>query len=233
MVINFIRKIWAGEIDERVHQQFVRFSRGKFENRAVINVKNGEKIRLSSTFELTTELASFLAQLEKTFAVSGILLSRENPENLFKELGIQADVKKKNKVFQAEMNTGLTSEQLKKIIDIAYCVLFNMHSENTELKVKKKLPKPGKGNEKIDDKFCVLDLESKFFPQLHEEFLFDLPQDFKKARVSHTFDISNIILPKGEEDYEQIRLNAIRQGRIVRKTEADGKEKISGKDFKA
>jgi hypothetical protein len=234
MTIHFIKKIWFGEIDAKVHAQFVRFSRGIFENRAILNIKQGNKIKANSTFELANDFVLFLANLEKTFAVSGILLSRENPKQLFDELEIEAAISKKKNLFEAKIDTGLTSEQLKRIAEITYFMLFDMHSQDISFKVKKKLPQPSRsGQEKINDKFCTLELDLKFFSRFHEEFLFDLPENFNKARITHRYEISEIILPRGEKNFEQIRLKAVRKGRIVRKIEVDGKEKITAKDFKA
>lgn len=232
MAIHFIKKIWLKEADDKVHSQFTRFSKGIFENRAVININKGNAIKLNSTFELTNDLVLFVASLEEKFSVDGVLFARENPEALLNSLGIKSEIKKKKNIFEAQIKAELNTEQIKEIADGAYLMLFDMHADGIELKTKKKLPKSGKsGKEKVDDKFCVLELDGKFFPQLHEEFLFDILENFKKARISHTFSISEIILPPGEKDFEKIRLNAKRKGRIIRQINADGKEKTFEKEF--
>lgn len=234
MAVSFIKKIWLGKIDNAVHFNFIRFSKGIFENRAVINVNKGNAIKLNSTFELTNDMVLFIASLGGKFSVSGLLFARENPEALLNSLGIKSEIKKKKSIFEANIAGEINSEQIKSIADGAYLMLFDMHADGIELKTKKRLPKPGKsGKEKVDDKFCILEIAAKFFPQLHEEFLFGLPNDFKKARISHTYTITGIILPKGEKDFEMIRLKAIRKGRISRHIEIGGKIMQEEKDFEA
>lgn len=234
MAIHFIKKIWLKEADSKVHSQFTRFSKGIFENRTVINVNKGNAIKLNSTFELTNDLVLFVASLGGKFSVSGLLFARENPEALLSGLGIKSEIKKKKNIFEADIAGDINAEQINKIANAVYLMLFDMHSEGIELKTKKRLPKPGKsGKEKVDDKFCILNMDLKFFPQLHEEFLFDLPENFKKARISHTYKITDIILPKGEKDFEMLRLKAIRKGRISRHVEIDGKIMQEEKDFEA
>jgi hypothetical protein len=97
--------------------------------------------------------------------------------------------------------------------------------------MKKKLPKPGKsGDAKIDDKFCVLEADLKYWPQIREAFM--LPE-CRKCKISHTFVIEEIILPKGEQDFAKMRELAKRKGRIIRKMEADGQQNSEEKNFEA
>jgi hypothetical protein len=91
------------------------------------------------------------------------------------------------------------------------------------LKTKKSLPKPGKDKEKIDDKFCLMEIDGKYWLKIKEAFFWDLPE-CKKAYIEHEIKISEIILPKGEKEPAKIRELAKRKGTIVRKMIADGKE---------
>lgn len=233
MAVFFIKKMWQNEVDETVHTPFIRFSRGRFENRFVINISKNGKCKLSSSFELVNTLVTFISSLASLVRVTGIILTRENPDELFKQTGIDATFRKKSKVFEANIDAELTREQIEKIAEKAYFMLVDCSAEGIELKTKKKLPRPPKsGAEKSNDKFCVLEADIKYWPQMREEFAFDL-QDFKKAHISHIIEINDITLPKGEKDFEKIRLNAKRKGRIIRQITADGKEKISEKDFVA
>jgi hypothetical protein len=232
MVVSFIKKIWFGKIDDAVHFQFIRFSRGIFENRAVINVKNGETIKLTSTFELTNDFVNFVAGLADV-KFSGIILSREDLEEIFMKGGVEWDESKKRGLFVYIIEE-ISSSVVNEIKDKTYHMLLDAEVPGISLKIKKKLPKLGKSSkEKIDDKFCVLELDEKFFPQLYEEFLFDLPSDFKRIRISHTFNITEIILPQGEKDFEQLRLKAKRKGKILRIAEIDGKTMQEEKEFEA
>ena len=72
----FIKEIFNGNC-ERTHNQFVRFGKGKFENRAVLNLQKTSKIKLRGSFEWANdfvEIASELADIK----FSGIILSKEN-----------------------------------------------------------------------------------------------------------------------------------------------------------
>ncbi|MEK6849955.1 MAG: hypothetical protein AABX85_00075 [Nanoarchaeota archaeon] len=95
------------------------------------------------------------------------------------------------------------------------------HSEIL-LKIKKSLPKPGKAEEKIDNKFCALDLDLKYLPQVKETFFWDVP-DCKKAKIEHDVIIKEIEFPKNEKDPVKIRELAKRVGKIVRRINFDGK----------
>ncbi len=232
MAISFIRKIWLKEADKRAHSQFVRFSKGIFENRAVISVKKGNAIKFNSTFEFANDLVFFVAGLTDV-NFSGIIYSKDDLEEIFMKNGVESDETKKKGLFVYIVEE-ISSKAIQEIEDKIYYMLLDVEAPGISLKTKKKLPKPGKsGKEKVNDKFCILNMDLKFFPQLHEEFLFDLPENFKKARISHTYKITGIILPKGEKDFELMRLNALRKGKILRHAEVDGKIIQEEQDFEA
>jgi hypothetical protein len=232
MAIFFIKKIWQNEIDESVHSQFIRFSRGRFENKFVTNISRNGKCKLSSTFEMTNNLVIFVSSLTSKIKASGIVLTKEDPEPIMEQLGIKGTCRKKAAVFEIQMDTELTANQVKGLSDKAYAMLLDCIGDGIQLKMKKKkLPQPPKGPEsKVDEKFCVLELDMKYWTKLKEEFAFDI-QDFKKAGIRHAVEIKDIILPQGEKNFEKIRLNAKKKGRIIRKITADGKETEVEKDI--
>jgi hypothetical protein len=132
-----------------------------------------------------------------------------------------------------EFNQEITSDQIKGLLEKGYATLLDIESPGISLKSKKKLPKPGKSEDaKIDDKFCQLELNTKYWPKVKSEFAFDLP-DFKKALAVHTYTITDIILPKGEKDFEKLRILAKRKGKIIRKITLDKQEIVKEKDFEA
>lgn len=233
MAIFFIKKIWQNEIDESVHSQFIRFSRGKFENKFVTTLSRNGKCKLSTTFELANDIVSLASTLVSRIKVNGVLLTRENPDSLIRQLGIKAVCKKKAAIFSTEIDAELTAEQIKRIAEAAYFMLFDCTAEGIELKIKKKLPQPAKSaSDKVNDKFCVLEADIKYWQKIREEFAFDM-DDFKKAQVRHSVEISDVILPQGEKDFGKIRLNAKKKGTITRNIVADGKEKTDKREFVA
>ena len=66
----FTDKIFNGEIDEQIHKQFVRFSIGTFEDRALMKiVKSKDFIKLTASYDLMKDLTKiipiFLENLNK------------------------------------------------------------------------------------------------------------------------------------------------------------------------
>jgi hypothetical protein len=216
----FIKKIWQGK-GEEAHNYFVRFSKGKFENRAVLNLQKSEKIKLRGSYEWANDFVKIISELADV-KFSGIILSKEN---------LELENKKKKSGINEYGVSDISSEKIKELKDKAYAMLLDAESSDLSLKMKKKLPKPGKsGGGKVDDKFCQLEADLKFWPQIKEAFM--LPE-CKKAKISHTFLIEEIILPQGEKDFAKIRELARRKGKIIRKMEIDGKESQEEKSFEA
>lgn len=219
----FIKKVWQGK-GEEVHQYFVRFSRGRFENRAVLNLQKTTKIKLKGSFEWANDFVKTAAELS-SLKFSGIIFSKEEVEELS-----EFPSKKKGKIIQYDVSE-VDSEKIKAIQERVYCILLDSENEEVKLKMKKKLPKPGKsGESKVDGKFCQLEAELKFWSQIKEAFM--LPE-CKKCKVSHTVIVDEIILPEEEKDFSKIRELAKKKGKIIRKTEADKQETKEEKEFVA
>lgn len=214
---SFIKRIWQGN-GEEAHYQFVRFSKGRFEGRAVLNLHKTSKIKLKGSFEWANDFVNLANELED-MKFSGVVLSRE-------ELELENE-KKKKAIFQYDV-FDIDSEKINEIKNKAYALLLSGEGEGIILKIKKKLPKPGKSEKKIDDKFCQLELDLKYWDKVREAFMFP---EGKKFKVSHIFEINEIILPEGEKDFEKIRLLAKRKGKIIRKLEIDKKESEEEKEF--
>lgn len=238
MTIFFIKKIWQNETDDSVHSQFIRFSRGKFAGRFVTGISRNGKCKLNTTFELANNLVVFASSLVPKIKASGILLTRENPKDLLQKLGINTPVKKKAAIFETNIDAELTQEQAEAMEKEAYFMLFDCEAEGISLKMKKKkLPRPSKSETgKINDKFCILEADIKHFPKVKEEFAFGIKEDFKKAYIKHTIEVNDVIIPpmeKGEKDFEKLRLNAKKKGKISRIITINGSEKSEEKDFVA
>jgi len=226
LTIMFIKKIFENKIDDSVHKQFVRFGKGVYPGRAVVKItRQPEKIKIGTSFEMANDIVEFCSQISNSLKCSGLIFSKEKLE--------LSGEKKKSGLLAYDINQDLTSDQIKKILEKCYITLLDIESPGISLKSKKKIPKPGKaGDSKIDDKFCQLELNTKFWPQVKSEFAFDLPE-FKKALTVHTYTITDIIMPKGEKDFEKIRILAKRKGKIIRKITIDKQETLKEKGFEA
>src|SRR3989344_9016127 len=61
--MNFIKKIVENKVDDSVHLQFMKFSKGEFRNRAVLKVKkSGNKYTISTSAEFANELVRDMAE---------------------------------------------------------------------------------------------------------------------------------------------------------------------------
>ena len=227
--MNFVKKIFQGgdeAKDESVHKQFIRFGKGNYGRRAIIGFWKTKNLKIKSSFEFANDFVLFIARLENSSKVvfEGIILSKDEIQDLKGE-------KKSGKWVHNVKN--FTSSQVREIADKAYYFLLNADGEGVKLRIKGKLPKPGKSENKIDDKFCQLELDEKYYKAVKEDFFWDLPE-CKKASVEHKFIITEIVMPKTKEkDFAKIREMAKRKGRIIRIANIDGNDVKSEKEFEA
>jgi len=216
----FIKKIFEDKDSKEAHNQFIRFGRGEYEGRAALSININKNIKISGSFEYTNDFIRLVADLGN-FEFFGVILSKEKIDNL----------KGKEKLGIIEYEFKGDSQDVKSIFEKAYYMLLNVNSNEIKLKTKSRLPKPGKsGDLKIDDKFVVLEADIKYLSKIKDCFFWDI-EIRKKAKISHTYEIKEIIIPKGEKDFSKIRLLAKRKGKIIRKILYDGKEKIIEKNF--
>ncbi len=203
--MTFIKKIFEDNVDEQVHRQFTRFSKGTFENKALMKIKKSkDKFTIYTSFDLSSDLVRIFSDLIKETNISGRLI-------------------KKGKKQDIEEN--VNSEQLKKLLEENDYCLLDIETDDYSLKCKKNLSKPGK---KLDPKFCsaVLPLEEL------DEFAFDIKENFKQAEISHIYIITDIIaLKEYENDPEKARIFAKRKGKIIRLIKTNGKEIKSEKEL--
>lgn len=221
--MNFIKEIFQGKSGESSHRQFIRFGKGEYGRRALIGLWKTKNIKIKSSFEFANDFVLFLASLGNV-SFNGDIWSKEPIEGL--------DGQKKAGKWVYEVNN-FSSSQIKNLAERVYYFLLNADQEGIKLKIKSKLPKPGKDEEKIDDKFCQMELDEKYYQAAKENFAWDLPEG-KKIEIEHKFLINDIILPKtNEKDFAKLREMAKRKGRIIRKAVVDGKEIQKEIDFEA
>lgn len=207
----FLKRVLNGGSDEESHRYFIRFGKGNYRRRFLMGVDKGkEKIKIKTSFELANDLAKFVNELDKNIKFSGKILMKENITG--------KGGKKKGGVFLYEVS-GCSLEDYPN----AYSYLLDAENSDIVLKMKKSLPKPGKNEEKIDDKFCTLQLNLKYWDKVKEVFFWDVPEG-KKISVQHDLIITTIEFPKGENDPVKIRELSRRVGKVERIINADGNE---------
>ena len=82
--MNFIKKIFDDAIDESVHLQFMKFSKGEFKNKANVKVKrSGRKNSINTSAEFANELVRVMAEKlgERKTNVTGAIVSTSDLKN--------------------------------------------------------------------------------------------------------------------------------------------------------
>jgi hypothetical protein len=234
--MNLIKKIFEGKIDEEVHLQFQKFSKGEFKGRALIKAKNNKgKFTIFTSAEFANELVRILANKlngSKT-KVTGVVVSTLDLSGQLKFKDKKQFQGIKKYVIDDEMTGKEIISLLEKFPKAFFALSFTVGASS--IKVKAKLPKsgkPGKGDDKIKPDFCKLITDDK---TLGESFIFE-KHDFKEAEIIHDFIINELVIPdelKKSNDFAKMREEARRKGKIIRRGKIDGKEFKSEKEFEA
>ncbi len=212
---SFLRDAVEGKKGQEVKRYFLRFGKGQYNRRFRISFQKGKQIKIRASYEFANDFVNFIRE-NKDVKFSGKVMSLDKIEG---KTG-----RKKGASYTYEITESSIDE-----FENVYYYLLNANAGDIVLKIKKSLPKPGKEEDKIDDKFCSLDLDLKYWEKVKEMFFWDV-SDCKKANVEHDIIVEDVELPKGEENPTKIRELAVRKGKIVRRIECDGKQ--SEKEYK-
>ncbi|MBL7051424.1 hypothetical protein ISS04_04690 [Candidatus Woesearchaeota archaeon] len=232
----FIDKIFNGEVDEWVHIQFQKFSRGEFKNRAMIVAKQQASGRFSinTTPEYGNEFVRVMAEKlgEEMTRVTGVVVSTRD---LTGELDFQNKKQfmgVKQYILDREMSGNEILELCDKVPNSFMGLSFKV--DDSELKIKPKAPKSAKPSSKGDAgpkvDFCRLKTKDL---SIVRSLLFDqeLGGGWKKIEISHDFNINEIVVSDSlkEEaggDFALIKEKALRKGRLVRRVRVDEGEEV-------
>lgn len=219
--MNFMRKIYEKNVDEKVHQKFVRYSTGEFEKEEFMIKKGSSFVQIKAGFEYLDVMFDIIAQcVKEDVSLNGIIVTKNKIINELNEFGIEPK-KVTGKKYTIEETMG--KEKFKEFVDKfnSCSLLIKLKSGKYSISVKKSIPKPGK----ILEKFVTAKFDLKDLDLIKKEFLFDIKVDnFKDISIKHTYIIDEIIIPdEFKNNPEQARLNAKRKGRIMRNIDIDGK----------
>ncbi|MBA3063832.1 hypothetical protein FP803_00145 [Candidatus Woesearchaeota archaeon] len=219
--MNFIKKIYEKNVDEKVHKKFVRYSTGEFEKEEFMIKKGSSFVQIKAGFEYLDVMFDLMARcVNEDVSLNGIIITKNKIINELNEFGIEPKkVTGKKYTIQEIMNKKKFKEFVEKFNSCF--LLLNLKSGKYSISVKKSIPKPGK----LVEKFVTAKFDLKDLDLIKKEFLFDIKADnFKDISIKHTYIIDEIIIPEGfKNNPEEARLNAKRKGRIIRKIEIDGK----------
>lgn len=232
---SVIGTIFSGNSDENVHSDFIKFSKGVFDNRYLIEAKKQkDQFLIKTSYEFANFFVKFGLELCTTkIDINGAIITTLDLRKDF-EFPLE-HVKQYQGIKQYMINTSLEPKKIISIIDkyprAFYALSFD--APDYFLKIKAKAPKSGKPSNKGDDEpkadFCSLKTTNK---ELIQDLFFDVP-NFSEITIKHTLNIKEIILPKGITDPKELREKAQRKGTITRIIKIDGKEIKTEKEFLA
>ena len=233
---NVINKIFSNETDSEVHDDFVKFSRGRFENRYLLEgKKQADKWAVKSSAEFANYFVRrCLEKISGEVQMKGVIVTTN--KKLREEFDFEIAGEKGYMGIKQFLIDGLIRGEkiislMNKYPKVFFALSFKI--SDYELKIKAKAPKSGKPGAKGEDgpkaDFCSLKTTDK---NIIDDLFFDFP-GFKEIKINHTIEINSIEVPSGNMAPEEMREKSIRLGKVIRKIKVDGVEKRSEKEFRA
>jgi hypothetical protein len=232
-----IKKIFDKIFDEEVHANFLKFGRGEYKDKYLIECKKQAK---NWSLKTGPEFVNYLVKkslenLNEATEIKGIIVSTMD---LSGEVGFEI-VKKGNfqGIRKLTINTTIEPSKILELMEKYPKVFFalSFKGEDFVLKVKSKAPKSGKPGKESEDgpkvDFCSLKTNNE---NLIKEIFFGVG-DFKEAKISHKINIEEIIYPENMDNLKpaEIRAQSKKKGKLIRRVVADGKETITEAEFTA
>jgi len=230
-----IKKIFEGEFDDQVHNQFLKFSRGEFKNKYLINgKKQATKWAVKTGAEFANNFVyNALKNIEGEVHVKGIIISTIDLRD-----EIKFDIAKVGNFQGIRKNQIDTTVNPQEILDLMekYPKVFfalSFKTDDIDLKIKAKAPKDakaGKGDEDIKADFCTIKTSN---PEVIRPLFFDCGLNFKEISINHTLNITGIVYPEDMESLKpaEVREKAKREGILTRKIILDGRETVTEAKF--
>ncbi len=230
-----IKKIFEGNFDEEVHSDFLKFGKGDYRDKYMIE---GKKQAKGWTIKTGPEFANhFVRTLLEKFSepvhvkgvvVSTIDFSKEAEFGIGKVGNFQG-------VRKMQIDTEIEPSKILEFMDKFPRAFFalSFSGDNFVLKIKPKAPKSGKPGKDSDEgpkvDFCSLKTNDS---EIVKEIFFGVGE-FKEVRISHKIIIDSIVYPDNVNSLkpEEIREQSKRKGFIERKAIVDGVEKVSKAEF--
>ncbi|MFH1451657.1 MAG: hypothetical protein ABIF88_00600 [archaeon] len=232
-----IKKIFSGIYDDEVHSDFLKFGRGEYKDRYLLEGKRqANKWAIKTGPEYVNYLVrKCLEKISGEVSVGGIIVSTTDLRNEFNFEIVKAGNFQGIRKFQIDtiINPSEILALMEKYPRAFYALSFK--GEDFVLKVKAKAPKsakPGKENEDGPKaEFCSLKTNDK---ELVDELFFDF-HDFKEIKINHSIKVEDIVYPDNIDRLKptEIREQSKRKGVVIRQVTVDGVEKVSESEFVA
>jgi len=233
-----IKKIFEGNFDEEVHNDFLKFGRGEYKNKYLLE---GKKQAKGWGIKTGAEFANFLVRscLEKAegpVAIKGVIVSTQKLESGnggFEFVKISNFQGVRKHVVDTEVEPAQIFSLMEEYPKVFFALSFK--GEDFVLKIKAKAPKSGKPGKDSDEgpraDFCSLKTSDK---SLVDDLFFGIG-DFKEIRISHSINVNDIIYPDNMDDLKpvEIREKSKKKGVVIRKILIDGREEEKKAEFVA
>jgi len=229
-----IKKIFNKIFDEEVHSDFLKFGKGEFKDKYLIEAK-----RVKDRWNIKTgaELANHLVKmgLEKAsgkIKVTGVIVS-----TMKMDISISNGIKQFMGIKQYKIDSELEASQILEIMGKYPRAFFALSFvlPDYELKIKAKAPKsakPSTSDKEPKAEFCSLKTNDS---NVIKELFFDHYNFDKEITVKHIVKIDQIVYPKdfAKMKPEDVREQSKRKGVIIREAIIDGKSVKSEAAFEA
>ena len=232
-----MNKIFDGACDDEVHVAFLKFGRGEYQNKYLIEGKRQAK---KWAVKAGAEYANFLVRrcLEKfdgPVEMKGVIVSTLDLRDEFKFDIVKAGNFQGVRKFQIDCE--IEPSQIFSLMDKYPKAFFALtfKGEDFVLKIKPKGPTSGKPGKEKDGgpvaDFCSLKSSDK---GLIDELFFGVGE-FSEVKINHTITVSDIVYPDDMDSLKpsEVRELAKRKGVVVRKVLRDGVEVVSSAGFVA
>ena len=229
-----MKKIFDGVFDDEVHAAFLKFGRGEYRDKYLLEGKRqAKKWAIKAGVEYVNFLVRWcLERIDGIVAIRGIIVSTLD---LRDEIGF--DIVKvgnfqgiRKNVIDTEVEASKILELMNKFPRVFFALSFK--GDDFVLKIKAKAPKSGKsgkGGDKPIVDFCSLKTLDK---SLVDELFFGVG-DFGEVSVNHVIEVSDIVYPENVDDLKptEIRELSKRKGIVIRNVDVDGIVKMSRAEF--
>jgi len=231
-----IKKIFNSVFDEEVHSDFLKFGKGEFKGKFLIEAK---KQKDKWAVKTGPEFANFfvkkcLEDVEDKIWIKGLIVSTFDLSNeiKFPVEKIKNFMGVRQVVINAEANKSDILELIEKHPRAFFALSFS--TPKNELKIKPKSAKSAKPSKKQGEQkpnFCSLKTKDE---NIIRELFFDFP-NFNEIKIKHTIKVERITYPKEDSDLkpEEIREKSKRKGVLIREVEVKKKKKIREVEFEA
>jgi len=229
-----IKKIFDKVFDEEVHIELLKFGKGEFASKYLIEAKKQPgKYVIKTGAEFANQLVKMGAEKANgKIKVTGVIVSTLHMDIPFSK-GIKQFMGIKQYKVDSEVESSQILDAMKKFPRAFFALSFIL--PDYELKIKAKAPKSAKpsikGEKEQRPEFCSLKTTDM---NVIKEIFFDLA-DFKEISIRHTIKIDQIVYPKDftKMKPEEVREQSKRKGVIIRDITIDGKSESKEASFEA